>query len=244
VIDRSAMQLGRHKPTAEQKKRALSIERYIKAPLPPGPPSCKNTDGAPIGMWGNDTNGNCTLAALANMWAIDATKEKLPFSAETSSIVNSYYGLTGGPDSGLIEHDVLNAALKGIDLGGPTPWQVAVWVSVDPLNFELWKSLIAKFWSLYLGVELPNAAQSEETWLTPTKETGIYVPGSWGGHALVAADYDPNLVGLVTWGGITQCEWGWLRAYCDETYCLLDANRAAQIGVDFDALLADVAALS
>ncbi len=232
--------LGRLEPSAEQRARALPVKNYLTKPLPPAPKVCRNSDGAAIGMWGNDRFGNCTVAALANHRAIIAEKYMLgrPATTETK-VVDAYFKLTpGGRDTGLVEHDVLNAGMNGLDLGGDL-YMVATWVTVDLDDEETCKSLINLFGALYIGIALPNSAQTQDVW-TPTTGRDA-APNSWGGHAALIANYTENDYGIITWGKEQLCDRNWFNKYVVEGHCLLDIGQALVTGMAWDDLVADLA---
>lgn len=234
--------LGRLPPSAEQRARALPFNNYRTKALPPAPPNCNNSSGAAIGMWLNDTYGCCTVAALANYRAIVANKYRLGTPGTTNDKIKStYFGLTGGPDSGLVEHDVLNAGLKGLDLGGD-PYMIATWVTVDMTDLATIKSLISLFGALYLGVALPKDAQTQDVWAPTSGANGA--PNSWGMHALLVSDFTPSSFGFVTWGKVQLCTPDWINEYATEGHLLLDAETAAVVGVAWDALVADTKAVA
>lgn len=234
--------LGRLAPSAEQRARTLPFDNYRTKALPPAPPSCSNSLGAAIAMWLNDTYGCCTVAALANYRAIIAKKYGLGVPGTTNDKVKStYFGLTGGQDTGLVEHDVLNAGLKGLDLGGD-PYMIATWVTVDMTDLATVKSLINLFGALYLGVALPTDAQTQQVWAPTSGKGGT--PNSWGMHALLVSDYTPTSFGLVTWGKIQTCTPDWVNEYVVEGHLLLDAEMAAVAGVNWDALVEDTKEVS
>lgn len=234
--------LGRIAPTAEQKRAVPRLNDYLTRPLPAAPPTCNNTEGAQIAMFGNDRYGCCTISALANYDAICSSREGVPLTVTDAEVIKAYLALTGGKDEGAAETHVLTHARSlGFDFGGPDPWKLATFLSVPLRNTSACKSLISIFNGLYLGASLPVAAQSQSVWKTPASLLGDNAPGSWGGHALLWGNYDEtNEIELVTWGSLQRAEYGWLSAYCDEAYVLLDAQRAEMIGVDWDALLADL----
>lgn len=262
MINPANVMLGRIRPTSEQRAKALKLAHYQTKALPAVPATQEiiNTTGAAIDMRGNDTCGDCAWAAMANYRAICAAREGLPPPPTTTDAVKaSYFSYTGGKDTGSVETEVLNLALKGVDLGGD-PFVVASWVSVDFRNRDTVRSLLSLFWSIYLGVELPKDAQNQDVWAPTTGRGGA--PGGWGGHALLLGNYHPDPVsvmaarspslgdktvavdsgaryGLVTWGEEKLCTLDWLDEYGDEGYVLLDAARASMIGVDWLGLLAD-----
>lgn len=239
----AAMKLGRHRPTLEQRRKVIPLMQYLTQPLPPAPlhlPWCN----APIGMFGNDRYGCCTIAGLGNTEAIDSHHEGRACEATEEGVVASYLKFTGGADDGAVETDVLGkAAAEGFELGGEEPWRLAVYASIPVRNIEAIKSCMAIFWSVYLGVSLPESAQAQDVWGEGPTDGLATAPGSWGGHALLAASYDEHgRFGLITWGEVKQATTAWLKAYCDEVYVLLDAKRAEAVGVDWGAIMIDIAA--
>ena len=99
--------------------RTLRFKNYVTAALPPPPSSLNVLDRvyAKLGtsdpttlfpLDGNDTLGDCTMAALAH--AITTYRGLLGSKDIMSkqAVVKLYLHLTGGVDSGLNELDVLN----------------------------------------------------------------------------------------------------------------------------------------
>ena len=241
MVDHSQMKLGRLAPTHAQRMMAPPIMDFLTKPLPVAPPTCDNTTGAPIGMWDNNKFGNCTFAALANYAAICSHKESTlsSFKITPAMVSKAYFEYTGGKDEGAVETLVLHRAMTaGFDFGYKDPYRIATFVSVPIANVAACKSLMALFNGLYLGVNLPLAAQNQKIWTAPKNMAGVNVPGSWGGHALLAGNYDlSDLMDLVTWGELQKVEQEWLFNYCTEAYVLLDEARAGIAGVDWEMLM-------
>lgn len=224
---------------------ALPLRRYLTKALPPAPPSVDFTSGAAYAMFGNDSLGDCTCAGLANYFATCAAQEKGPFTVTAEEVKAFYFSLSGNVDSGLFEGDVLrHAKAMGFPLDGRL--KLDAWVSVGLGDMEMVKSLTSLFWCVYLGVELPKSAQNQAVWDAPTDGnfTGDNEPGSWGGHCIVMPKYETDGPTFITWGTQKKATWQWLHAFGDECYVLLDENRASAIGVDWEALLADMKAVS
>src|SRR5581483_10970426 len=223
----------------------LPLKPYLRAPLPPAPAEFYGSQGAALAMWGNSSYGDCTFAGLANFRAIVAARFGLP-TPQTSEdkVVAAYLTFNKGQDVGCVEGDVLNAAMKGIDLGGDEPFQLTAWATVDLNDVDLCKSAIALFGALYLGVELPLAAQSQSVWVRPENFDGDNAIGSWGGHCLLWSDFDAQgNVGLPTWGMVKPATLDWVGAYSEEAHVLLPAWLAMEAGVKYEELVADYAAL-
>ena len=108
---------GKHPPKVDY--RTLRLSNYLKPGIaaPPASFNVLTNVYAKLGtddptklfpMDGNDTLGDCTIAALAHAETIFRSllgKEKI---ASRTSVVKLYMHLTGGVDSGLNELDVLN----------------------------------------------------------------------------------------------------------------------------------------
>lgn len=234
------MRLGRVKPSAEHRKRALPLRAYLPQGLPPAPLEVDHTDGVKYGLYRNDSLGDCTCAALANFHATAAMREGRIVSFSDDDVVAYYLALTGGADDGLCEVDVLSRAqAQGFPLSGAH--RLAAWVRIDPGDLEAIKNSVALFHAVYVGAELPLSSQREDTWDSVGLLDNTDAPGSWGGHALISARYDSIGPTFVTWGREQRATWAWWKTYCDEAYALLDAERAQAAGVDWAALTADLA---
>lgn len=96
---------------------------------------------------GNDTLGDCTIAALAHAETtysgLIGQKKIMP----RSSVVKTYYHLTGGVDSGLNELDVLNYWRQN-QVGGD---EILAFVSLDPRNHTHVQQALRLFGGVYLG---------------------------------------------------------------------------------------------
>src|ERR1700704_4204348 len=110
---------GKHPPKADY--RTLRFKNYLKAGIAAPPatfsvlteksyPKLNTTDPTKLfPMDGNDTLGDCTIAALAHAITVYrglvGSKKVIMTKA---AVVKLYMHLTGGVDSGLNELDVLN----------------------------------------------------------------------------------------------------------------------------------------
>ena len=98
---------------------------------------------------------------------------------------------------------------------------------------------------LYLGVQLPQTAQSQDVWDWTGSLTGPARPGSWGGHAVDVVRYDADGVTVVTWGALKRVTWSFWDRYVDECYCIISTDFLAQgkapNGFELAALQADLA---
>src|ERR1700722_13143211 len=162
---------------------------------------------------GDDTLGDCTIAGLAHATTVYdglLSKKKIMPSA---SVVKLYEKLTGGPDTGLNELDVLkywsNNKVYGSD--------ILAFVSIDPKNHTHVEQAINLFGGVYLGFQVQaNAIQdfdAHKPW-TPGTLTQ-------DGHAVYAVAYDASGVTVLTWGSTQQGTWGWWDECVDEAYAIV-----------------------
>src|SRR5271157_672768 len=113
----SAYRFGKHPPKLDY--RTLRLRNYLTPALPAPPPSydvlprvyekLKMSDPTKLfPMDGNDTLGDCTIAALAHaITTFRGLVGRLNITPK-AAVVKLYMHLTGGVDSGLNELDVLN----------------------------------------------------------------------------------------------------------------------------------------
>lgn len=238
---------GRIRPTAAQ-KRAIPMLLDHTAPLPidTAPVSVNNSHGAPIAMAGNDQYGDCTVAGVANFFAVCSKLFGFAITIVTAAIVDFYMKMTGGADNGLNEIDVMKKIhADGIDVGDGVVRKTAIWARVPLKNHQLVKYLIWKLGGIYLGASLPNFALSSDAWKAPTNLEGDNAPNPENGHCFLVTDYAPTVDGVtpctfITWGMGMPGDLGFSDDFCDEGYVMIDAELAQLLGADWDAMVAIV----
>ncbi len=213
---------GKHPPKLDY--RTLRFKNYLTPAIAPPPPSYNvldrvyqnlkiNDPTKLFPMDGNDTLGDCTIAALAHA---ETTYRGLLFKDKVMSkqaVVKLYTHLTGGPDTGLNELDVLNYWRQNRVSGD----EILGYVSVDPKNHTHVEQAIQLFGGVYLGFQVQQNCVQEfdahQPW-TPGPLTNE-------GHAVFAVGYDQNGVTVLTWGNTQQGTWAWWDECVDEAYALL-----------------------
>ncbi len=239
---------GKHPPKIDY--RTLRFANYLTPAIAPPPPSdnvltrvcdaLKTTDVTKLfPLDGNDTLGDCTIAALAH--AVTTYRGLLgkEHIMSQQAVVKLYMHLTGGVDSGLNELDVLNYWHQNPVSGD----EIITYVSVDPKNHTHVEQAMHMFGGVYLGFQVQENCIQEfdarQPW-TPGKLTT-------DGHAVYAVAYDPNGVTVLTWGNTQVGTWDWWDECVDEAYAILPPEAKQPNfapGFDWTQLQADLSAVT
>src|SRR5271156_2611291 len=239
---------GKHPPKNDY--RTLRFKNYL-TPALAAPPATfsvltsvykklKTSDPAKLfPMDGNDTLGDCTIAALAHA---DTAYQGLAGKKKIMSKANAvklYMHLTGGVDSGLNELDVLNYWRRNPVSGD----KIINYVSIEPKNHTNVQLGIQLFGGVYLGFQVQQNCQQEFDAHKP------WTPGPLtnDGHAVYAVAYDHHGVTVLTWGNTQQATWAWWDECVDEAYAILPpqaANPDFAPGFNITQLKADLAAVA
>lgn len=236
--------------TAPKVLRGLPAMGKYTLHLPASPPSADYSGSLKaLGEMGNDKLGDCTCAAVGHAiqtWTSLTQPEEV--IVPDSSIIQLYENACGYvptdpfSDNGGAATDVLKYwyqnPVNGHSLSG--------FAGIRPGNRSSIRDAVYLFGVAYVGVQLPIAAQKGIWDISPDAQlTGVYQPGSWGGHAIPIVAYDQDTLTCITWGALKQMSWAWADAYMDEGYGLLSrdwitASGTAPPGFDFDTLSADM----
>jgi hypothetical protein len=236
---------GKHAPKTDY--RTLRLQNYLTATLPPPPPAYNalatvyrrlevSDPKALFPMDGNDTLGDCTIAALAHADTVfnGLVGKKKIFPKQ--ACIKLYMSLTGGVDSGLNELDVLNRWQSGAVDGD----KILAFTAIDVKNHTHIQQAIQLFGGVYLGFRVQANAIQEFDARQP------WVPGplTQDGHAVYAVSYDATGVTVLTWGNTQQATWAWWDECVDEAYSILPPQAKASDfdpGFNFAQLKADLA---
>jgi len=239
---------GKHPPKRDY--RTLRFKSYLTEAIA-APPASENVlarvydalgtrDPATLfPMDGNDTLGDCTIAALAHAittyCGLVGTKNIMARQA----VIKLYAHLTGGPDTGLNVFDVLNYWRQH----AVSHDKILAYASIDPKNHTHVEQAVHLFGGVYLGFQVQQNCVQEfdahQPW-TPGPLTN-------DGHAVFAVGYDQNGVTVLTWGNTQQANWAWWDECVDEAYAILppEAEKPGfAAGFDFAQLKADLAAVA
>jgi hypothetical protein len=221
----AGLALGKAKPKLDARTPVLGefMDARLGIKLPKNTswlPPIEQLLGNDFGMMGNDTYGDCTCAALGHAIQIWTGTEGPPATLTTAQILDLYWK-TGTEDDGRVMFEVLKYAqhhgLAGHDFGA------YVSVGLRRYSHRDVRAAIDLFGGCYLGVMLPETAQTQAIWnlVGDPSKPGPAEAGSWGGHAIWLADYDHEGPTCITWGHPLKMTWKFLDAYADEGYAVI-----------------------
>jgi len=242
-----AHRFGKHPPKHDY--RTLRFKDYVTSTLaaPPASYDVLSKVYQKLGisdptklypMDGNDTLGDCTIAALAHA---ETTYRGLVGKKQImseASVVKLYYHLTGGVDSGMNELDVLNYWRQHSVSGD----KILAYVSVGLKDHVHVKQAIQLFGGVYLGFRVQKNCEEEFNARKP------WAPGplTKDGHAVYAVAYDASTLTVLTWGNTQKATWAWWDECVDEAYAILppEAKSSDFSGLNFAQLQADLQAVA
>lgn len=250
-MPRTAGNRGRLPKKPEGERFALKyVHEYAGQPLPaPVYPVDVSGGITDWGMLGNGPDptltapyvpvGDCTFAGRQHLKMAKAAADGESETWETSDeLVAEYLAYDDGQDVGANIADLLLAWYKaGVILG---------FAPVDHTDPAAVDAAMAAFHGVYAGVQLTDDADQlfaeGEPWAVGPGEE----PDPDEGHCIVKVaaqgpgDYDT----WVTWGALQESTTSWTQACLDEAWAVITSEDAASaVGLDMDALRADIEAL-
>lgn len=213
-------------PAKTLTRQPVLTNTRMMARLPPARLDRSHINPAPL-MLGNDITSDCTSAGIGN--ALRATSALGGYQTDvTDDNALMFYeesaGYRGTPetDRGAVETEVLSYALRH---GYPTEsgTYYPLWGSTDTGRNSI-ALLMASLGVAYLGVRLSTTDMDNVARYGSETVLGLDngVPGSAGGHCLLAWDYtgmrDTDTVTLLTWGMRIKSTWAWLDSRIMESH--------------------------
>jgi hypothetical protein len=218
----SAYRFGKHPPKHDY--RTLRLKNYLTPALAAPPASYdvlprvyeKLSTSDPTQLFpmdGNDSLGDCTIAALAHAVTVFRGVIGRRKIWDKQAVVKLYLHLTGGVDSGLNELDVLNYWQSHSASGD----KILAFASIDVKNHTHVQQAIQLFGGVYLGFVVQQNCIQEFDARQP------WTPGplTQDGHAVFAVAYDSAGVTVLTWGNTQKATWAWWDECVDEAYAIL-----------------------
>lgn len=228
---------------ARSDPRTLPFARFAQPPkaLPPASNFWPGRAPFPERSFGNTALGDCTFASQAlAAYRFERLETRHTIDIADDAVVNAYLALTarlyGGGDTGAFEEDALNNWRHPETTFRDTRGRALVidaYTRVDPKDQEQVKSalLLAGTHGIKVCFNLPLAWQRVgpgEPWTCPDTRnlTGLWLPGSWGGHSMFAEDYDSEqgIYCPMTWDEPGRwISWDAVAAYMDEAHLIIDS---------------------
>ena len=214
-----AYALGRRNPTNAP---ALSLGRLLTGVIPPHPAAedyLHQLSGWQ--MLGNDTAGDCVAVTWANTRRLVThylSTENYPTQAQVWQFYQTQNpnfdpngtAQTNGPGSPADGGMDIQTALEYLHAnGGPDGVKAVAFAKVDPTNLAEVEAALAIFGSLWTGLIVLNANQTEFNNHQPW--TDVPTSSIDGGHSVVSAGYAGEAgtgfhIKFITWGAETQFE--------------------------------------
>ena len=250
------MKLGKLAPKFHPK--TLLLSRFLLADAPPPPAKVfreYKVPGDAWGMYGNDTIGDCTCAAIAHLLMLVTAHTGKMFVPDPEAVIQMYSAITGydpsqtdssgnnPTDTGAAITDVLNY----MQTTGLQDHKFLGWAQIDQGNLLHCHQGIYIFGANDVGVQLPAIAQQQfssgEAWDVVADDGGIE-----GGHDVVEFGYGAAGTDDCSWGnGQQKATNAWNQKYVDERYVVItpdwinQADGLAPNAMDLDALNAALA---
>jgi hypothetical protein len=171
-------------------------------------------------MYDNDKVGDCAIAAIGHLvqwWSALTGRRNVPPVEE----IRRVYSILSPNNNGCVLLDVLNYWTSNPICGV----QIGAFAAVNPRNQEEFEVCMDIYGGLYVGAELPIAAQNQEVF--DVGKGADFAYGSWGGHCIPFGRY--GQIGsrgpaFVSWGKVMECTWPWVQTYVSEAYALISAE--------------------
>jgi len=226
--------------------RNLMLARYLDdaVALPQVPTSADwSTKVASWPMYGNDTLGDCTCAAVGHMEEAWAASAGAAFVPPEQAVLDLYWA-TGKADSGRACLAILKYWNHTGFAGGH---KLTAFTQLDEQNRQHVEFACWAFGGVYIGVQMPLSAQKQTAGWEVTSGPDA-APGSWGGHCVNLVAYSQSGPTCVTWGRLMPMSWQFFATYCDEAYALISPDflpgGTAPSGFDLSQLEQDAAAVT
>lgn len=175
-------------------------------------------------VWGNDSIGDCTIAAAFNREFIsidgkpvyDATE-----AVETYSAITGYSPAQPSTDQGAVCSNVLDH-LKFVGfpmsaISNAPKFQINDFYHIPPADIEGIKHCIAQNGSCYAGIQFPSTfyQQFADGVLFVQPDAQIE-----GGHCILLTGYTESVFLVVTWGKVVAMTLDFWQTYGDEAWAL------------------------
>jgi hypothetical protein len=209
---------------------------------------------AKLDILGNDTIGDCVIAAMMHYAQAETANTSNPLTPNTQLTIETYSAITGydpndpNTDQGTTWIDALTYWKKhGIPLldstGKEVIHQILGWASLDLSSVAQQRYACDLFGGTLMGIQCPQSAEDDTTNWT-------YVPNSpiVGGHGINREGQGGAGWHIGSWGLWIPGTWEFSLKLADEDYVVttpawVNAQGKSPSGLDLNELLAAMAAL-
>jgi hypothetical protein len=242
--------LGSSKPT-------LKLSDYLDTATAQPPAAVSRAHpGFAWGMLMNDTLGDCVCAMILHAiedFHLDAGTAPPAFTNADATLlyekIGGYVPSDPSSDQGCDETVAMTDWQAGLPkTSDGVVHKIVGTVAIDPTKLTEVRIGIDEFVDVMMGDAMPLSAQGQTEWtVVGDGQSGNSAPGSWGGHGTPANSYDPDTMGLITWGAPLLCTVPFWLAYVQEAHVvvtqeMLSKTGVGASGVQWDDLVADLKA--
>jgi len=216
--------------------RTLSLPKLLTGEITADPEISNETAVTePWGVLGNDSLGDCAIAAAAHAEMLWAAKHGRPRPDPTLKQVTDAYSKITGYQEGDPDTDKgadLLSVLKYWQQKGIAGQNIGAFAEILPHDVQTLKWTIAKLDLAYVGLQLPAAwktpaAKGQRAGFTPTRKP--WNPATWQnpyrGHCVIYTGYRDDSFTCVSWGEVITVPMAFHKAFCDEAYAIIAPDR-------------------
>jgi hypothetical protein len=149
---------------------------------------------------GNDRVGDCCVCAAMHAETVQKGRVGKRSIAAAQDVIDAYFKMSGGRDSGLPLTTVLKQGAVGL-LGS----KIEASLAIDPADKRAVSQAIQFFGGVYIGFNVQRNAVSDfqhgRPW-TPGPNTG-------GGHCVYVTGHNADGIECLTWGFTQKGTWAW-----------------------------------
>jgi hypothetical protein len=211
----------------------------VTVPVPAAAP-----DGTLWGMDGNDTYGDCGVAAIEHSYkAVDAILNYPEQAPSDQDVVNYYLTYTGGQDTGVVLADFL----KYVQGTGFFGHKVEAYAPIAVHDVPTLLFAVDAFDFAYTGITVTDAMMAASNAGQPWTLDEMNSPVD-GGHCVPLVGYDSNYLYCITWGKVQSIAYPAWHVMSTEAWGVITGEFVAENsdgrGINLAALKADLPKLN
>jgi hypothetical protein len=187
----------------------------------------KGRSAFPTDTYSNTKYGDCVMAGRTNhLLRLERVETRRTPRITAKMVVDKYFELTGGEDTGLVVLEALRDWRKGWEIksqAGKRNYKIAAFGQLnhsDPKQLRLGCYILH---GVQFGFGLPISAQAQTNegyWDVVDGPEGE--PYSWGGHLVASFAFDSENFYVITWGKKVRVTQAFIEKYCDEAWAVVD----------------------